>query len=221
MKEITLADIETAIQIGRRHGAQERAIFLRARLLRGRRRLRRVARDRLPRRRAGLEGSRPKLDRRVPAEDQHDHHEERRRLLRPDLGHRLHARRRAEQGPHEHHARGPRQDAHGGHRGHPETRRRATGRQDPARRRDPDPRASCTKARATDDGPARSAASGDGDGERGDRAHQAWVAKRGRAAVHGRPQREHARSGHRRDRDDAATTSAPNSACSRAEPRPT
>ena len=39
---------------------------------------------------------------------------QRRRLLGPDLGHRLHARRRALQGPHDDHARGSRQDADGG-----------------------------------------------------------------------------------------------------------
>ena len=52
-------------------------------------------------------------------------------------------------------------------------------------------------------GPARSAASGDGDGERGDRAHEAVGREARPAAVHGRTQREHAGSGYRRDRDDA------------------
>ena len=101
MKEITLADVETAVKTIAATALKNEQYFCELDSYAGDADFGVSLAIGLPRHRAGVERARPQLDRQLPAQDQHGHLEERRRLLGPDLGHGLHARRRAVEGPHD------------------------------------------------------------------------------------------------------------------------
>ena len=183
MSDQALAQAELVVQYDRPDRGRQREVLLRSRCRRRRRRLRLLARPRLRDRRLRLGRDRSQRRRHAAEEDRDHPHQADRRHLRPDLGHRVPARRLVAGRQPGAERRGRRRGAAGGDRGDQAARRRRTRRQDAARLPLPGRR----RARSSACPRVRSRRS---DGRRRSLAHSAeatngMLAQRGRASYTG------------------------------------